>query len=149
MSALAESITVEVRCNRLPPMWDGATVYLGIQKGREVIDITAAKTGKAIFKPQFRLADADGAPNFLGPYAQGPRDERFFYLSWGRSDSASDFQMFRRLKVHLSHLGWKQIKAAARGEVPLRVTIDTTDRCGGPLCASVWPDNPAVLWRLE
>ena len=130
-------------------MWDGAAVYLGIQKGREVADITAAKAGQATFKPEFRLADADGAPNFLGPYAQGPRDERFFYLSWGRSDSASAFQMFRRLKVHLSHISWKHIKAATRCKLPLRVTIDATDRCGGPLCASARPDNPAVVWRLE
>ncbi|MEO6568713.1 MAG: DUF5990 family protein [Opitutaceae bacterium] len=148
MPFLPTNIAVEVRCTRLPPVWEGEPIYLAIQNGREVVNITPAKLGRAIFKPEFRLAEANGAPNFLGPYAQGPRDERFFYLSWGKGGTAADFQMFRRLKVHLSHLQWKQIVSAAERGVPLRVTIDATDRCGGPLCASAWPDNPAVEWLL-
>jgi len=148
MSSLPTSIAVEVRCTRLPAVRDGVPVYLGIQQGRAVVEITPGKVGEAIFRPEFRLVDADGAPNFLGPYAQGPRDERFFYLSWGKGATTADFRMFRRLKVHLSHLQWKQIASAARRDEPLRVTIDATDKNGGPLCASAWPDNPAVDWRL-
>ena len=112
------------------------------------MEIVPATVGEATFKPEFRLADHDGVPNFLGPFAQGPRNERFFYLSWGNETSGSNFQMFRRLKVHLSHLTWSHIRGAGRRGALLRVTIDMTDRCGGPLCASAWPDNPAVTWRL-
>lgn len=130
MASLPSNIIVEVRCIRLPAACAGEAVYLGIQRDRDVVNIVPASVGKAVFTPDFRLTDFDGEPNFHGPYAQGPRDERFFYLSWGRGGSASTFQMFRRLKVHLSHLTWKHIKGATRRGEPLRVTIDMTDRCG-------------------
>lgn len=149
MASLPSSITVEVRCIRLPAACAGEAVYLGIQRDRDVVNIVPAAVGKTVFTPDFRLTDLRGVPNFLGPYAQGPRDERFFYLSWGRGSSAPTFQMFRRLKVHLSHLAWKHIKAAARRGEPLRVMIDMTDRCGQPLCASAWADDPAVSWTLS
>lgn len=114
-----------------------------------MVNIVPAAVGKMVFTPDFRVTDFDGVPNFIGPYAQGPRDERFFYLSWGRGGSTPTFQMFRRLKVHLSHLTWKQIKAATRRGEPLRIAIDMTDRCGQPLCGSAWPDDPAVSWTLS
>ena len=124
-------------------------MFLGVQRGCEVVDITPAAVGEATFTPDFRLEDFDGVPNVLGSYAQGRRDERFFYLSWGKGESGATFEMFRRLKVHLSHLTWNHLRAHARRNAPLRVTIDMTDRCGGPLCGSAWPDNPAVSWRLR
>lgn len=131
---------------RLPERCGGEPVFLGIQQGREVENIVPATVGETTFNPEFRLADVDGAPNFLGPYAQGPRDERFFYLAWGKGGSGPTFRMFRRLKVHLSHLTWKHITTAERRGEPLRVTIDMTDGRGEPFCASARPDHPAVAW---
>jgi hypothetical protein len=148
MASLPTSVKVEVRCIRVPSACAGEAVYLGIQSGREVRDIVSGAEGKATFGPEFRLSDADGSPNFLGPFAQGPRGERFFYLSWGRGATGSDFQMFRRLKVHLSHITWKDLAATARRGEPLRVTIDLTDDRGQPRCASVRADHPAVQWKL-
>lgn len=146
MASLPSTISIAVRCVRLPAKCAGEPVFLGIQQEREVVNIVPGSMGEAPFTPEFRVADFEGSPNFLGPYAQGPRDERFFYLSWGKGDSAPTFGMFRRLKVHLSHLTWNHINAAVRRGEPLRVTIDMTDRCGHPLCGSAWPDNPAVSW---
>ena len=57
------------------------------------------------------------------------------------------FGMFRRLKVHLSHLTWADIKTATDRSQPLRVKISMKDRRGEPLCASVRPDNPALSWQ--
>lgn len=104
MSKLPETIAVEVRCTHLLANWEGHPVYLAVQKARAVEQCVPGSAGKATFHLSFRVTEADGTPNFLGPYAQGTRDERFFYLSWGISDSPASFGMFRRLKVHLSHL---------------------------------------------
>jgi hypothetical protein len=149
MSSRPDAITVEVRCINLPATCRGAPIYLGIQNGREVEGIVPAAAGKAVFNPEFRLGEVDASPNFLGPFAQGPRDERFFYLSWGTGKTGATFQMFRRLKVHLSHVTLKHIESAARRKKPLRVTIDMMDRCGMALCASARHDHPAVSWELQ
>ncbi len=146
-AALPAAIEIAVSCVDLPPHCGAGPIYLAVQRGKEVVDITPASAGQADFRLSFRLEDREGAPNFLGPYAQGSADERFFYLSWGTGDSPAMFGMFRRLKVHLSTLTWSEIKAAAKRQAPLQVRIKMTDRCGGPLCASAWPDHPAVAWR--
>jgi len=45
-------------------------VYLGIQRGREVVDPVPADRPEATFKAEFRIGRRPGgAPNFLGPYA--------------------------------------------------------------------------------
>lgn len=140
------AIEIAVSCVELPTHSDGRPIFLAVQRGKEVEDITPARAGRADFRLSFRLEDRAEKPNFLGPYAQGAADERFFYLAWGVNDSAERFGMFRRLKVHLSKLTWADIKAADKRQSALRVRIKMTDRRGGPLCASAWPDNPAVAW---
>lgn len=149
MGTQPSSIVIEVRCKNLPATFEGTPILVGLQRGdKEVIEITPASAGQAVFRPEFRLADADGVPNFLGPFSQGPKQERFFYLSWGRSSIHASFHSFRRLKVHLSHLTWTQLTAATARKKPLRVTIDLTDAKGGPLCASVRADHPNLAWDL-
>jgi hypothetical protein len=143
---LPASVVVEVRCIRIPNTCGGAPIHLGVQRQREPVGVVAAALGEATFSLEFRLADRGGTPNFLGPYAQGSREERFFYITWGRGGSAATFQMFRRLKVHLSHLTWRHIETAIRRNRPLHVEIDATDRCGGPRCGSAWPDDAGISW---
>src|SRR5262245_43592988 len=54
-------------------------VYLGIQRGREVIEMVPADVAEATFVPEFRVERGiGGAPNFLGPFAQGTAADRFF-----------------------------------------------------------------------
>src|SRR5687768_3430882 len=67
-------------------------VHLGIQKGKEVIDAVPADSDReqVVFTATFKISrQPDGSPNFLGPFAKGTAQERFFYLSWGilRKDS--------------------------------------------------------------
>ncbi|MCX6955717.1 MAG: DUF5990 family protein [Verrucomicrobia bacterium] len=148
MGPLPSSLTLEVRCQNLPATFDGVPVYLGIQEGNDVVGIVPGSVGKTVLRPEFRLADAAGSPNFLGRFAQGSREERFFYLCWGLGATSATFGRFRRLKVHLAHLTWPQIAAVALRKKPLRVTLDLTDAKGGPLCASVRPGHPNVAWDL-
>ncbi len=122
-----------------------APVYLGIQRGTEVIDQVPADRHRAVFYPEFQIRKKpDGSPNLLGPYAQGRPLDRFFYLSWGvkRSDR---FEMFRRLKIRLTHLQWPQIDRALDADEPIVVKLRLTDDRGGPLCGT--PDSARITWE--
>src|SRR4051812_37362234 len=87
------SIEIAVACVDLPAEHEGMPIYLAAQQGREVVNITLAKQRKADFTLEFRLGHRGKAPNFLGPYAQGPADERFFYLAWGKGMTPVMFGM--------------------------------------------------------
>src|SRR5438132_13605878 len=102
----SDELTLEVICTDLPGIrftdsYDPERrirepVYLAIQKGSEVIDAVPADKKQVIFRPVFRIGkQADGSPNFLGPFAQGSPQQRFFYLSWGIMHPDQRFQMFR------------------------------------------------------
>ena len=148
-------LRLRVVCTRLPgrrfadrqeadvPVKD--PVYLGIQRGKEVIEEASADGARATFAPEFEVVrTAQGRPDFRGPYAQGPRGGRFFYLSWGVKPPGKPFAMFRRLKVGLSHLRWKDIEAFVSSGRPKTVTLKLTDAKGGPLCAT--PPAEYVDW---
>ena len=143
-------ITIEVVCNNLPGIrFEDAPgkepVYLGIQKGDEVIEAVPADRKQVIFRPTFRVAQQpDGSPNFLGDFAKGPPQERFFYLSWGVVHPHGHLEMFRRSKIHLNHLTWEQIQRAVSKNKPLKVVIDMTGQKGDPICASIRPRQPAM-----
>lgn len=119
-------------------------VYLGIQHGTEVIEQVPADRQRVVFHPEFRMGkQRDGSPNFLGPYAQGRPKDRFFYLSWGvkRPDR---FDMFRRLKIRLTHLEWPEIEQALESGESIVVRLKLTDDLGGPACGT--PDESRIAW---
>jgi hypothetical protein len=152
-----DDLTVEVVCHNLPGSCfkdshnpdDGVRepIYLGIQKGDEVIEAVPGDRKQVIFRPTFRVTkQPDGSPNFLGPFAKGTPQERFFYLSWGVKDKNGSFAMFRRAKIHLNHLTWNQVSKAVSSNRPLSVRIDMTGKNGDPICASIRKDR--ADWRL-
>ena len=121
-------------------------VFLGIQRGKEVIEQVPGDTQTATFTPEFRVErKKDGTPNFLGPFAQGTADDRFFYLCWGVKDAQSGFAMFRRLKIRLGHLSATRVERACRSGEPITVRLRLTDAKGGPLCAT--PHAPNIEWE--
>lgn len=151
-------VRVKVRCRELPGLRFVNThpsgepcyepVHLGIQRGREVIEQVPADVKQATFIAEFRVdTQKDGSPNFLGPFAQGTPDDRFFYLAWGVQRAGCGFAMFRRLKVRLGHLTWKQLRAAAKSHEPIVVDLRLTDARGGPLCAT--PPKTHIRWGGE
>ena len=150
-------LRLKVICSELPGIrfCDGpgpeagvrAPVYLGIQRDQEVIEQVPADRRSVTFQPEFRARrQADGSVNFLGPFAQGTRGDRFFYLSWGVKQPDGRFEMFRRLKVRLGHLTWEQVARAAAEKQPITVELRLTDARGGPLCATPPPTH--IQWRL-
>jgi hypothetical protein len=103
-------------------------------------------TKTVTFTPEFRVErKKDGTPNFLGPFAQGTADDRFFYLSWGVKDPRGGFDMFRRLKIRLGHLSAARVERACRSGEPITVRLRLTDAKGGPLCAT--PRPPHIEWE--
>ena len=113
MATEEHEITVEIVCTRLPGAeCDGRSdVHLGIQKDEEVIESAPASLKRIVFRPVLRVRrNADGSPNFLGPFAHGPKAERFMYLVWKTPTTG-----FGRVKLHLSHLKWTDVERALAG----------------------------------
>src|SRR5687767_10268656 len=121
MAGQEHEITVEVVCTKLPGTdWDGLrTVHLGIQKDEDVEGLVPAEGRKIVFRPLLRLRqNTDGSPNFLGPFAQGPRSERFIYLVWAAMKGKSCIARPGRIKLHLNHIGWADVEKALLRKKP-------------------------------
>ena len=92
-----------------------AGVDFGLQKGRgsnyEVVQ-KQRSIGKDL-KFKFTAGvktDKDGAPDFTGPFVQGPRGDRYFYIDIGAYAGQANTCWSRRLKVPLSCITWDLIK---------------------------------------
>lgn len=149
MPAEELEITVEIVCTKLPGEdWAGGRpLHLGIQKDQEMMEHASAGSKQVVFRPVLRVRrHADGSPSFLGPFAQGPRNERFIYLVWAIVENGVPQRMVGRIKLHLNHLPWASVEKAAAGKLPIRATLSLTDGKGKPVMASVRP--PAAQWQL-
>ena len=121
-------------------------VHLGIQRGKEVIEIVPGDSRSAIFTPDFTVTrKPNGKPNFTGHYAQGTPDERFFYLSWGVQKKKGEFAMFRRLKIYLTGLSWARVQKSLKTGKPIEVHLNLTGSRNDPLCAR--PPKQNIAWK--
>ncbi|WP_309399254.1 DUF5990 family protein [Cerasicoccus maritimus] len=121
-------------------------VYVGIQKGKETIDLKSAGLDEVEFECELKPSETkDGRLHFLGPYVHGKAGDRFLYLGWfiGNEDIAG--KRFRRTKIKLNHLSRNDIDTAIKKSKPLIVEIDLTGDDGGPLCGSMTEGN--MLWK--
>lgn len=158
MASTLDILTIRLVCKKLPGLrFEDPSpqakpvrepVYLGIQKGQDVIHITPADRRQVTFQAAVRISQKkDGSLNFLGPYTYGSSTQRFLYLSWGEQQPDGTYTMFRRAKIHLSHLSWHDVSKALNANTPLTAELTLTDSRGGPLCASVDADH--IQWRLS
>lgn len=98
---------------------------------------TRRSDGMHVF--EFQLAASkgpDGRPNFTGPFACGPRDQRFVYLSWPRRDGCG---YVNRIKMRLSDLDWPLVEQAIASAMPLEADASGRKPGGGKV---------PVDWRL-
>jgi hypothetical protein len=138
-------LRVRVLCRELPGE-RFPHAYLGIQRGQDVVEQVSAARRQGTFVAEFRVGKKkDGSPNFLGPYAQGPLSDRFFCLSWGTKEPKGEFAMFRRLKIRLVHLTWREIRRSIASGEPMSVSLRLTDAKGAPLCAT--PPETHIRWE--
>ncbi len=101
----------------------------GLQDTKQTIHPAARQAdGKLAwdFAVTVKPAPDDGRPIFSGPFASGPRDDRFVYLSW-RSLARGDY--INRVKARLCDIDWPLIRAAEASGRPL--VADMTGRPPG------------------
>ncbi len=115
-----------------------AGVRFAVQRGKdELLEPRSAK-GEIIFEFPIRVRNdgAEGSPNFLGPFAQGPRDARFVYVNSGTMAGEPASPWTRRAKIPLGGITWAMIERAKPGSF-IEARIAGTVRDGGPACATV------------
>ena len=128
-----------------------AAVDFGLQKGRgrdyEVVQKQRSKTGDLRFEFDVRVKEGkDGQPILLGPFVQGPPEERFVYLDIGTYAGQTDTPWSRRLKVPLRGITWDVVKQATRAKHVLETRVPGTGKDGGPSCATV---KPFAGWTVK
>jgi Family of unknown function (DUF5990) len=79
----------------------------------------------------------DGRPVFLGPFASGPVEDRFVYLSWWAIER-KDY--INRVKARLAEIDWKMIRESV--ERQQAITADVTGRSPGA-------GKTPIHWYLE
>jgi hypothetical protein len=115
-----------------------AGVRFAVQRGKDELLEPRNANGELIFEFPIRVRDdgAEGSPNFLGPFAQGPRDARFVYVNSGTMAGEPASPWTRRAKITLGGITWTMIGKAKAGSV-IEAKIAGTGRDGGPACATV------------
>jgi hypothetical protein len=146
LSAEEVEVTIEIVCTELPGLGDDS-LHLGIQHDEEIIEFAPADAARILFKPVLRARrNADGSANFLGPFAHGPKNERFIYLNWVSKQATAPPAMVGRIKLQLNHITWTAVQNAAERNKPIRVTLALTNARGKPVMASVRQDT--ARWDL-
>ena len=125
-------------------------IDFGLQEGHgndyKTVQTQRSKTSDLTFTFTVRAKqNADGAPNFLGPFSQGPTHGRFVYIDIGTYAGQTGTTVARRLKVPLSGITWEMVKKASDSGRLLETRVPGTGRDGGPNCATV---KPFAGWKL-
>lgn len=116
-----------------------AGVLFALQRGKGELEQGARSTGAELsFNVPLRVRTMPDGPRCFGPFAQGPPQARFVYISSGTL--AGDFRSpwTRRVKVPLGGLTPELLALlAASPGAQLVARIAGTSSDGGPCCASV------------
>lgn len=123
-----------------------AGVTMRIQKGRDgLVSPSVKNSDQLVFDISIRGVIENGAPNFLGEFAQGPKDGRFVYVNSGTLAGEAISYWTRRAKLSLMSITKDQIeKVLDDPTLVLRTTIHGRGRDGGPVCASV----KGLVWEV-
>jgi hypothetical protein len=115
-----------------------ASKPFGLQDREEQLQPPVKRAdGMHVFDFELAVGEGpDGRPNFTGPFANGPREQRFVYLSWPRTDGCG---YVNRIKMRLADLDWPQIEVAIRRGLPLEADASGRKPGGGTV---------PVAWRL-
>lgn len=127
-----------LRDDDVPATTDGSAFTFGLQdSGGAIFPPTTGPDGRLRFDFELKVAPGpDGQPVFTGPFASGPRGERFVYLSWRRPDGS----YINRVKARLKDLDWPLIRQAQAEGRALEADMTGRKPGGGTV---------PVAWRLE
>ena len=128
-------------------------VDYGLQKGsgndHEVTQKQRSAAGDLRFDFAARVKEGkDGQLVLLGPFVQGPPQDRFVYLDIGTYAGQTDTQWSRRLKVPLRGITWDAVKQASRAGQCLETCVPGRGKDGSPSCATVKPFSGWKVKRL-
>lgn len=135
--------SIPIRIKVLRPL---KGVSMKVQKGRdELVPPVSASDEQLTYEFLIDAEVQDGSPNFLGKFAQGPRDARFIYVNSGSYAGQWGTLWNRRAKISLMPITSEQVNSVL---VDDRLCIETefegVGRDGGPTCASV----KDIVWKV-
>ena len=141
--ALEMKHEVGVRIRMLNPP-DGVTIK--VQRGSDELLAPANETGGDLtFEFPIEVDLGSAKPNFLGKYAQGPKDARFIYVNSGTYAGEADTRWARRAKLSLMSITQNQVEDALSSPgKKLETSFNGTGTDGGPTCASV----QGLVWKV-
>lgn len=123
-----------------------AGVAMKVQRGRDEL-LPPVVVAKSELRFEFEI-DVDisaSQPNFLGEYAQGPKDARFVYVNSGTYAGEHHSCWGRRAKLSLMTITREQVeKVLGSKGLVLETTMRGVGSDGGPTCASV----KGIEWRV-
>jgi len=116
-----------------------------VQKGKDEL-LEPATSSDSGLSFEFEISvDLDGdVLNFLGKFAQGPKDSRFVYVNSGTYAGQHATTWARRAKLSLMSITRQQIQIAIDGGSFIETTMPGIGRDGGPTCASV----KGIEWKV-
>ena len=113
-------------------------VSMLVQRGKdELLPPSTKSAERLVFDFDLTVDMTETRPNFLGKYAQGPKDARFVYVNSGTY--ADQHSMWgRRAKISLMSITGEQIQTVVtKAGTILQTEFEGVGRDGGPTCASV------------
>lgn len=123
-------------------------VSMQVQRGKDELLAPAASSNSAItfeFGLTVDRAESNGSLNFLGKYAQGPKDARFVYVNSGTYAGQHLTCWARRAKLSLMSVTEEQIRTVLAGTgLVIETTMPGVGRDGGPTCATV----KGIEWKV-
>jgi len=126
-------------------------VFLRLQRGRDELVEATDETATQVtfdFTARVGIPLPNGAPNFLGPFTQGPPAVRFVYIRVGKSAGQANTAFDRRAKIPLGGISTELVaKALANPGAVLEVHMPGRGKDGTPTCASV--KLPSGAWKLS
>lgn len=133
---------IPVRIKVLNPL---PHVAMLVQRGKdELLPPSSKSADQLVFDFEVTVDTTEMRPNFLGPYAQGPKDARFVYVNSGTyADQHSIWG--RRAKISLMNITVDQIQTVVTmaGAI-LQTEFEGIGRDGGSTCASV----KGIEWKV-
>ena len=131
---------------RITVLYPVAGVKMRVQRGRDgLLPPSSASDAALTFDLAADVDLSSGEPNFLGKYAQGPKDARFVYLNSGTLAGQPDSCWTRRAKISLMSITAKQIEEVITTPGSrLETSFNGIGRDGGPTCAGV----KGIEWKV-
>ena len=120
-------------------------VAMMVQDGKDkLLPPIESSADSLVFEVLMRVDLSAGSPNFLGRYAQGPKDSRFVYVNSGKHAGQQDTCWDRRAKLSLMSITRAQVEEAVEKSFVIETRFPGVGRDGGPTCASV----KGLTWKV-